>query len=177
MKRWTFIAVLLFFCTALPVSVEARNKQAGPDLSNAQHVFVGWADMDPEAYIDLGYSKAEWEDVIRHENVVFQKKFKEGLKLRFITVVAAKDKSDENTAGNDLYVKFSDVSFDSGYVLHLAVQIIDLKTNTEIASIPYRRYTGHLCGLTTCMEQEFDEVNTKLQVLLGGHVDKWAGRR
>jgi hypothetical protein len=172
MKRRTFIAVLFFFCAALPVSVEARNKKAGPDLSNVQHVFVGWADMDPESYIDMGYSKAEWEDVIRHENVVFQKKFKEGLKLRFTAVVAAKDKSDDNTAGNDLYVKLSDVSFDTGYVLHLSVHIIDLKTNTEIASIPYRRYTGHLCGLTTCMEQEFFEVNNKLQAILGGHVEK-----
>jgi len=172
MRRWTFIAVLLFFCTALPVSVEARNKKAGPDLSNVQHVFVGWADMDPEAYFDLGYSRAEWEDVIRHENIVFQKKFQEELKSRFKTVTAAKNRSDENTAGNDLYVKFTDVSFDTGYVLHLTVHIIDLKTNTEIASIPDHKYKGHLCGLTTCMEQEFYEVNNKLQAILSGHIEK-----
>ena len=172
MRRWTFIAVLFFFCAALPVSVEARNKKAGPDLSNVQHVFVGWADIDPEGYFDLGYSRAEWEDVIRHENIVFQKKFKEGLKSRFITVTAAKDRSDENTAGNDLYVKFSDVSFDSGYVLHLTVHVIDLKTNTEIASIPNHKYSGSSLGLITCMEHDFYEVNTKLQAILGGHVEK-----
>jgi hypothetical protein len=103
---------------------------------------------------------------------VFQKKFKEGLKLRFTTVTAAKDRSDENTAGNDLYVKFSNVSFDTGYALHLTVHIIDLKTNTEIATIPEQKYKGSLCGLTTCMEQEFYEVNTKLQAILGGHVEK-----
>ena len=172
MRRVTLFVVLFLFCAALPFSVEARDKKPVFDLTNAQHVFIGWVDIDPENYFDLGYSKAEWEDVIRHENVVFQKKFKEGLKLRFTTVTAAKDRSDENTAGNDLYVKFSNVSFDTGYALHLTVHIIDLKTNTEIATIPEQKYKGSLCGLTTCMEQEFYEVNTKLQAILGGHVEK-----
>ncbi len=177
MKRGTLFVVLFLFCAALPFSVEARDKKPVLDLTNVQHVFVGWADMDPESYFDLGYSKAEWEDVIHHENVIFQKKVKEGLSPRFTSIAAAKDRSDENTVGNDLYIKFSDVVFDTGYVLHLSVHVIDLKSNTEIATIPEHKYKGSLCGLTTCMEQEFNEVDAKLQALLGGHVDKWAGRR
>jgi hypothetical protein len=177
MRRGTLIVVLFLFCTALPFSVNARDKKPVLDLTDVHRVFVGWADMDPESSFDLGYSKDEWVDVIRHENVMFQKKVKDGLNSRFTSIATAKDKTDENTVGNDLYIKFSDVVFDTGYVLHLSVHIIDLKTNTEIATIPEHKYKGSLCGLTTCMEQEFDEVNTKLQVLLGGHLDKWARRR
>lgn len=161
---------------ALPVSIAAREKKKVPDLTNINRVFIGWINLNPEEYFDLGYSRAEWEDVIRHENMRLQEHLKagcdQGRKIergatssepRFGSVTGAKDSKDENTAGSDLFIKFSEASFDTGYVLHLSVHLIDLKTNSEVASIPAHNYKGHLCGLTTCLEQELDEVNRKLE--------------
>ena len=84
------------------------------------------------------------------------------------TITAAKDKGDENAAGNDLYIKFSDASFGKNYRLKLSVHFIDPKTNSEIASIPVRTYTGRLCGLVSCLEKELDEVGRKLQLEVAG---------
>ncbi|MGP8271305.1 MAG: hypothetical protein ACLQLH_14660 [Terracidiphilus sp.] len=175
MKHWT-LAVLLV-CMLIPsVSFAKKNKNPVADLSDKSRIFIGWINLDPESYFDLGYSREEWEDVIRHENVRFQgniesqcsrtQKSVDGTNQSSAAtsqrVTGAKDSKDENTAGNDFYVKFEDASFSTGYVLSLSVHVIDLKTNTEIASIPAHSYGGHLCGLTGCMEQELDQVNRKL---------------
>jgi hypothetical protein len=162
MKRAMIVAVFLTLCLALPTSLEARDKKSAPELTNMNHVFLGWVDLNPEAYFDLGYSKEEWEDVIRHENVKFQEYLSTQCSPNR-TVAGAKDSKDEKTAGNVLYIKFSDVIFSTGYVLHLSVHFIDLKTNSEVASIPDQSYSAHLCGLVGCLESELDQVNRKLQ--------------
>jgi hypothetical protein len=43
------------------------------------------------------------------------------------------------------------------------VHFIDLKTNSEIGSIPLETYGAHLCGLTGCMDKELEEVRQQLQ--------------
>jgi hypothetical protein len=176
MKRFVIFAVLFLLCLALPASVEAREKKQTPDLTNMKHIFLGWVALDPETSYDLGYTRPEWEDVIHHENVKFQKSFQTQCATGFETVagittsipgfrtiMGAKDSKDENTAGNDLYIKFSNVNFSTGYVLTLSAHLIDLKTNTEVATIPAQKYTAHLCGLMGCLESELDQVNRKLE--------------
>ena len=59
-----------------------------------------------------GYAgKDEWTQVISDLNL----NFKNSCQSKYLagrTVTAAKDKNDDNAAGNDLYIKFSDVSID-----------------------------------------------------------------
>ena len=79
----------------------------------------------------------------------------------------AKNKGDENAAGNDLYIKFTNVSEDKGYRLHIAVHFIDPKTNTELAVIPEDQYGAHLCGLVGCMEKELGKVGELVKKQVG----------
>jgi hypothetical protein len=161
MKRFVVPVALFLLCLALPASLAARDKKQPPPMAGMDRVFVGWVALDPELYFDLGYSRAEWEDVILHENLKFQENLKRQCSRR--TVAGAKDAKDQNTAGNDLHIKFSDVSFSSKYVLYLSVQFIDLKTNTVVAVVDYDHYYGSLCGLERCLEKELDQVNQELQ--------------
>jgi hypothetical protein len=84
-------------------------------------------------------------------------------------LTAAKDKGDENAAGNDLYLKFSDVRVDyNNYHLILSIHFIDPKTKTEIGSIPVRPYYGNDWGLKNYLKAALDEVGTKVQVEVTG---------
>jgi len=85
------------------------------------------------------------------------------------TITSAKDKADENAAGNDLYIKFSDVRVDyNNYHLILSIHFIDPKTNSEIAVIPVRPYYGNDWGLKNYLKAALDEVGTKVQVEVTG---------
>jgi hypothetical protein len=161
-KRLVATAVLLLLCISLPTSLEARGKKSSVDMRDMNHIFLGWIDLNPEQFFDLGYSKQEWIDVIGGANSFFQRNCQSKY-LPGRTILAAKDKGDENAAGNDLYIKFSDVTFGTDYRLQLSIHFIDPKTNSEIASIPARTYGAHLCGLVSCLETELDQVGTKLQ--------------
>jgi hypothetical protein len=167
MKRLLVSSVLLLLCFSSPTSVQARGKESTVDMRNMNHIFLGWIDLDPEKFLDLGYSRAEWADVIAGVNSRFQKNCQSQY-LSGRTVTAAKDKADENPAGNDLYIKFSDVSFGTNYRLLVSIHFIDPKTNAEIASIPARTFGGSLCGLVDCLEQELDKVGAKLQTEVEG---------
>lgn len=167
MKRLVATSVLLLLCISSPSSLQARGKESPVDMSNMNHIFLGWIDLDPEKFLDLGYSKAEWADVIGAVNSRFQKNCQsQYFPGRIVT--AAKAKGDENAAGNDLYIKFSDVSFGTNYRLFLSIHFIDPKTNSEIASIPARTYAAGLCGLVGCLEEELDKVGAKLQTEVEG---------
>ena len=167
MKRLLVTSVLLLLCFSSPTSLQARGKESTVDMRNMNHIFLGWIDLDPEKFLDLGYSKAEWADVISGVNSRFQKNCQSQY-LSGRTVTAAKDKGDENAAGNDLYIKFSDVSFGTNYRLLLSIHFIDPKTNSEIASIPARTFEARLCGLVGCLEEELDKVGKKLQTEVEG---------
>jgi len=161
MKRTTIIALWLLI-VALPVLLMAKQKAAPVDLKGMDRVFLGWVDMSPDDYHRQGYATREdYLAVINHANTSFQETCQKALSGR--TMTAAKAKGDENTAGNDVYVKFSDVAYDHGYRLHLSVHFIDLKTNAEIGSIPLKTYTAHFCTLESCMIKELDTVSEELQ--------------
>ena len=115
MKRLAIAATLLLLCIFPPSSLAARHKvpryltkESIVDLSNMNHIFVGWVDMGPDDWALYGYgSKTDWSDIIGSLNSSFSRNLVAG---RVIT--SAKDKGDENAGGNDLYIKFSDVRVD-----------------------------------------------------------------
>ncbi|MFZ0275918.1 MAG: hypothetical protein WA254_00365 [Candidatus Sulfotelmatobacter sp.] len=167
MKRIIVIAVWLL-SLALPVLLMAKQKTAPVDMKGMNRIFLGWVDMSPDDYHRQGYStREEYLAVINHANAAFQE-YCQSKAFSGRTMTAAKNRDDQNTAGNDLYVKFSDVVYDHKYRLTLSVHFIDLKTNTEIGSIPLKTYTAHVCGLEGCMIKELDKVSEELQKEFAG---------
>jgi hypothetical protein len=165
MKRIAVVALLLSMALTAPLI--AKEKSATVDMSNMNRIFLGWVDISPDEYYKQGYStKEEFLDVIKRANLNFQDDVRAKFPGR--TITAAKDRDDVNTAGNDLYVKFSDAVFTRGYRLMVGVHIIDLKTNKEVGTIPIRKYTGRLCGLESCMHKELEQVADELKSQLGG---------
>jgi hypothetical protein len=146
MKRLAMIAGLLLLCISFPVSMEARHKvpryldkESTVDMSNMNRIFVGWVDLGPDDWALYGYeNKTDWADIIGSLNSSFSRNLVPGR-----TTVSAKDNGDENAAGDDLYIKFSDVRVDyNNYHLILSIHFIDPKTNSEIAVIPVRPITA-----------------------------------
>jgi hypothetical protein len=167
MKRTTVIPVLLL-SVALPVLLIAKQKATPVDMKGMNRVFLGWVDVSPDDYHHQGYStREEYLAVINHANTAFQENC-QSKAFSGRTMTAAKTRGDESTAGNDVYLKFSDVVYDHGYRLHLSVHFIDLKTNTEIGSIPLKTYKAHVCGLESCMIKELDQVSEELQKEFAG---------
>lgn len=174
MKRLVVMAVLLLLCISFPDSLEARSrsvkryltKESTVDMKNMNHIFFGWVDLGPDEWALYGYStKAEWTDLINSLNASFSRC------VPGRTITAAKDRGDENAAGNDLYIKFSDVRIDyENYHLILSMHFIDPKTNSEIASIPARPYYGNDWGFKNYLKAALDEVCTKVQVEVTGEL-------
>jgi hypothetical protein len=176
MKRLAIAATLLLLCVSFPASLEARhkvprylNKESTVDLKNMNHIFLGWVDLGADDWARHSYTtKTEWTDVIGFDNAAFLDDLRDTY-LPGRTITAAKDAADENAAGNDLYIKFSDVRVDyDNYHLILSIHFIDPKTNAEIATIPVRPYYGNDWGLKNYLKAALDEVGTKLQVEVTG---------
>jgi hypothetical protein len=167
MKRTSVIAIWLLI-VALPMLLMAKQKAAPVDLKGMNRVFLGWVDISPDDYHHQGYStREEYLAVINHANTAFQE-YCQSKAFSGRTMTAAKTRGDESTAGNDVYVKFSDVVYDHKYRLHIAVHFIDLKTNAEIGSIPLKTYGAHMCGLEGCLIKELDKVGEDLQKEFAG---------
>jgi hypothetical protein len=176
MRQLTYGVTLLLLCICFPTSLAARhkvprylNKESTVDMSNMNHIFLGWVDLEPDAWALYDFhSRADWTEVIASLNADFLR----GLQATYLhgrTITAAKDKADENTSGNDLYIKFSDVRVDyDNEHLVLSIHFIDPKTNGEIASIPVRPYYGDGHNVTEYLKAALDEVGTKLQVEVTG---------
>jgi hypothetical protein len=172
MKRLT-MAVMLLLCVSFPLpSLAARhkvprylNKESSVDMSKMNHIFVGWVDLGADDWALWGYqNKTDWTDIIASLNSSFSRNLVPGR-----TITSAKDKDDGNAAGNDLYIKFSDVRVDyNNYHLILSIHFIDPTTNAEIATIPVRPYYGNDWGLKNYLKAALDEVATKLQVEVTG---------
>jgi hypothetical protein len=175
MKRFIISAVLLSLCLVLPASLGARDKKPAVDMSGMKHIFLGWIDLGPDNYRTLRYDfREDWVKVIETENLNFQQDFQSKLSTGR-TISAARNKEDVNTAGNDLYIKFTDVVIEPDYTgavilysLHISVHFIDLKTNTEIASIPDLELNKHFCTLESCLSNDLNMLNEKLQILIVG---------
>jgi hypothetical protein len=176
MKHLTFVVTLLLLCIAFPTSLAARhkvprylNKESIIDMSNMNHVFIGWVDLEPDAWALYGFpSKTEWANIIGSLNATFTR----SLQVTYLpgrTITAAKDKADENATGNDLYIKFSDVQVAyNDYHLILSIHFIDPKTNAELATIPVRPYHDDEGDVKDYVKSALDEVGRKLQVEVTG---------
>ena len=176
MKQLTITAALLLLCISFPASLEAHhkvprylNKESSIDMSNMKRIFLGWVDLEPDAWALYGYSsRTEWTNTISSLNADFSR----GVQVTYLpgrTVTAAKDSENEITAANDLYIKFSDVRVDyENSHLILAIHFIDLKTDSEIASIPARPYDGNASGLKNYLKAALAEVGKKVQVEVTG---------
>jgi hypothetical protein len=164
MKRFFIATVLLAFFVGAPTQLSAQKKQGGVDMRSMNHIFVGWVGFDPDQFMALGYSKRDWLDVIDSFNAYFRNEMKKQLPDKTFTM--AKDKDDVNAAGNDLYIKFSDVEADHKYRLHLAIHFIDPKTNTEIETIPSEAYVGRVCTFEGCMEKSLNKISELLKAEL-----------
>jgi hypothetical protein len=173
MKRSVVAAAMLLLCISFPLpALAARHKvpryltkESSVDMSKMNHIFVGWVDLGADDWALWGYgNKTDWTDIIGSLNSSFSPNLVPGR-----TITSAKDKGDENAAGNDLYIKFSDVRVDyNNYHLILSIHFIDPKTNSEIALIPVRPYYGNAWGLKNYLNAALDEVGTKVQVEVTG---------
>lgn len=143
MRRRRFVIGLLVFLgiqSSLWAGGPKPKKETSEEISSAKTVFIGWMDLSPDQWALWGYSsKDEWAEVIKGLNAGFQGSCQGYLEGR--TVTLAKDRNDENAAGNDLYIKFSGASIvGNSYGVRTAIQFIDPQTNAVIASIPSRLY-------------------------------------
>jgi hypothetical protein len=178
MKQSTLIVGLLVYL-GLCYPAEARgpkkySKETAADMSSAKAIFLGWVDLSADSWRLWGYhSKEEWMSVVSDLNLDFQSGCK-GQYLAGRTVTAAKDRNDEGAAGNDLYVKLSDVNIDHDYYgIRLSIHFIDPKTNTEIASIPSRLYyEERWFKFQLYMRAALDEIGRKIQAEVTGAVPK-----
>jgi hypothetical protein len=167
MKRTVVVAIWLLSVT-LPALLVAKQKATPVDLKGMNHIFLGWVDISPDDYHLQGYSSREdYLAVINSANAAFRAECQSRV-FSGRTMTAAKSPGDESTAGNDVYVKFSDVAYDHKYRLTLSVHFIDLKTSAEIGSIPLTTYKAHVCTLETCMNKELDKVSDELQKEFAG---------
>lgn len=176
MKKLAFAVTLLSLCISFPTSLAARNKvprylnkESSVDMSHMNRIFVGWVDLEPEAWALYDFrSRADWAEVITSLNADFVR----GLQATYLhgrAITSAKDNGDENTSGNDLWIKFSDVRIDYDHEhLILSIDFVDPKTNAEIASIPVRPYYGDGHNVPEYLKAALDEVGTKLQVEVTG---------
>jgi hypothetical protein len=173
MKRLAITATLLLLCISFPLPSHAARhkvpryltKESSVDMSKMTHILVGWVDLGADDWALWGYgSKTDWTDIIGSLNSSFSRNL-----VPDRTITSAKDKADENAAGNELYIKFSDVRVDyNNYHLILSIHFIDPKTNSEIAVIPVRPYYGNDWGLKNYLKAALDEVGTKVQVEVTG---------
>jgi hypothetical protein len=162
MKRIVAVVALLLFFTVSPASVGASSVRSSTDMRGMKRIFVGWVNLHPELFASLDYTtKQDWADEIKNVNDYFSSVMTPALPDRTLTM--AKNVDDENAAGNDLYIKFTDVSEDHEYRLHLAIHFIDPKTNTELLEIPLQTYVGHVCSLDGCLEKELTKVGDKIK--------------
>lgn len=167
------IAAVVLACVGLQPGLAARrrgaklypDKETAADMSGLNRDFLGWVDLTEHDWAAHGYaSKAHWAAVATGLNSellgLCQAKYLSGK-----TVVGATQKGDENAAGCDLYIKFSDVPIDyNNYHLYLSIRFIDPKTNTEIGSIPARPYFGNAWGFVNYWNAALDEVSRKIGV-------------
>jgi hypothetical protein len=172
MKRLMITVTLLLLCISFPASLEASHKvpryltkESSIDMSHMNRVFLGWVDMEPDAWALYGFSsRADWSNTIASLNTGFAHSV-QATYLPGRTITAAKDSENEIVAASDLYIKFSDVQvdYDNNHLV-LSIHFIDLKTNSEIASIPVRPYYGNASGIKNYLKSALDEVAKKLQV-------------
>lgn len=163
MERNRLIPLLLALM-ALPTALGAKDKGKPVDMKSIKTVFIGWVDIDPGNYHQQGYpTKEDYAKVIKGANLNFQNVCKALKGFSGRTVTGAADQSDTGASGNDLYLKFSDVSYDHEYRLHIFVHLLDPKTSNDLGSIPLETHGAHFCTLSTCLDKELEEVSAEIE--------------
>ena len=178
MRRQLFV-VFLLVCMSVQPSLAVRRrgaklypeKETTAEMSGKSKIFVGWVDMNEGDYAAHSYpSKEVWAGKILEINAELLRLCQ--VKLEGKTVVGAKNKDDVNVAGNDLYIKFTDVKIDySHYHVYLAIHFIDPATNQEIGSLPDRPSFGNDWGLVNYIKNAMDEAAQKIKVEIVGAGD------
>jgi len=142
-------------------------------MSGMNRILVGWVDFREDDWALHGYeNKADWAAKVTILNTELVRlclpKYLIGK-----TIVGAKEKGDENAAGYDLYIKFSDVLIDyNKYHLYLSIHFIDPKTTNEIGSLPAMPYFGNDWGLVNYLKSALDEASQKIKVEVIGETPK-----
>jgi len=179
MKRSALIMGLLL-CVAFQSAMGAGgpkrypHKETTADMSGAKSIFIGWVDLPVAEWSLWGYAgRDDWAQVINDLNL----NFKNSCQSKYLagrTVTGAKDRNDDNAAGNDLYIKFSDVSIDHDlYGIRLSIHFIDPKTNTEVGSIPTRvYYQKRWFRFQLYMQASLEEIGQKIQAEVTGAAPK-----
>lgn len=141
-----------------------QKKETLADMTLAKKVFIGWVDINLDDYLPLGYeNKQAWSEVIDSHNRLFQQVCQTNLPGRQIT--GASNRSDDNASGQDLYVKFSDVRFDTdSYRLFASVHFIDPQSGVELASLSVQGYRGGHFSVSNCLEGALEKLAEKLKV-------------
>ena len=159
MKGFLIIATL-FAC----VSLHADPKKETPaPLATAKNIFIGWVDISLDDWKALGYaSEQSWSYVIDANNQAFLHTCQ--TRLPSYQIKGAKNRSDEDTTGLDLFIKFSDVRFDvDSYRLYASVHFIDPTSGSELASIPVQAYRGGHFSVDNCMRGALEKLADKLK--------------
>ena len=171
------VGLLVYLGLCYPKEVRGASKyskETVADMSKAKTIFLGWVDLSPDGWSLWGYqNKEEWTNVISDLNLDFQSSCK-GQYLAGRTVTAAKNANDEDAAGNDLYIKLSDVNIDHTYYgIRLSIHFIDPKTNAEIASIPSRvYYEKRWFKFQLYLRAALDDIGKKIQAEVAGALPK-----
>jgi hypothetical protein len=79
MKQLIFAAISLLLCIFFPASLAARHKvprylhkESSVDMSKMNHVFLGWVDLEPDAWALYDFrSRADWTEIIASLNADF----------------------------------------------------------------------------------------------------------
>lgn len=168
----TRLLATVFVFASINPTLSAAKKETSADMSGASKIFIGWADLGDD-WKKYGYgSHDEWADVVKDLNAELLAACQKDLPGK--TVTAAKQSGDEHAAGNDLFIKFTDVQIDAkSYKVTLAMHFIDPKTNKELAALPARVYPGKGIRFEAHLKSAMDDVGEQIGVeVTGGETAK-----
>ena len=158
------IPLLIIAALVGSVGLHAAQKQETPvDMRVAKKVFIGWVDINLDDYLPLGYEDQQsWSDVIDRNNRLFQRVCQTKLPDR--QIAGAESRSDDNASGRDLYVKFSDVKFDTdSYRLFVSIHFIEPQSGLELGSVPVQGYRGGHFSVDSCLRGALEKVAEKMR--------------
>ena len=166
MKRMWMVVMLCLL--ALPFSTAAKERSSGSlDMSKVHRIFIGWAAIDAN-YSKLGYAtRKEWQSVVEDANAHFQDEFRASGLSKGREVIGARNAEDQDSKGYDLYIKPTEVSFDYGYRLHFAADIVDAITGTTLVHLDTKTYGAHFCAMTGCLNKELDKAIEDIEDRIG----------
>ena len=157
--RRMWIGMILCACAGL----YAGQKSDAPVSALAgKNVFLEWFDISPDSWAPLGYGDKEtWVEVTDRNFRAFQSVLQTRLPDRRVT--GAKARTDEDTAGQDILIRASDVRFDvDTYRLYLSIQFIDPKSGKLLKSIPLQGYRGGRFTVDNCLRGALEKVADRL---------------